>query len=55
MVQVVSASGHTMLAAKLPAGQNQLDIDTSGFPQGMYVVTVSGNGTNKEVAKIIVR
>ena len=55
MVQVVSASGQTMLKTKLPDGQNQLDIDTSGFSQGMYVVTVAGNGMTKEAAKIIVR
>lgn len=55
MVQVVSASGQTMLSKKIPAGQTQLDIDTSGFSQGMYVVTVSGNGVSKEAAKIIVR
>lgn len=55
MVQVVSASGQTMLDTKLPAGQTQLDINTSGFSQGMYVVTVSGNGITKEAAKIIVR
>lgn len=55
MVQVVSTSGQTMLSKKIPAGQTQLDIDTSGFSQGMYVVTVSGNGVSKEAAKIIVR
>ena len=55
MVQVVSTSGRTMLSKKIPAGQTLLDIDTSGFSQGMYVVTVSGNGVSKEAAKIIVR
>ena len=54
-VQVVSASGRTMLSTKLPAGKNQLDINTSDFPQGMYVVAVSGDGVTKEAAKIIVR
>ena len=55
MVQVVSASGQTMLSTKLPAGQNRFDINTSGFSQGMYVVTVSDNGVTREAAKIIVR
>ena len=55
MVQVVSTSGRTMLSKKIPSGQTLLDIDTSGFSQGMYVVTVSGNGVSKEAAKIIVR
>lgn len=55
IVQVVSASGQSMLNTKIPAGQNKLDINTSGFSQGMYVVTVSGNGVSKEAAKIIVR
>ncbi len=55
MVQVVSASGQTMLSTKVPAGQSQLDINTSGFSQGIYVVNVFGSGINKEAAKIIVR
>lgn len=55
MVQVVSTSGQTMLNTKIPAGQTQLDINTSGFNQGVYVVTVSSNGSSKEAAKIIVR
>ncbi len=55
MVQVVSASGQTMLNTKIAAGQTQLDINTSGFNQGVYVVTVSSNGSSKEAAKIIVR
>lgn len=55
MVHVVSASGQTMLNTKIPVGQTQLDINTSGFNQGVYVVTVMSNGTSKEAAKIIVR
>ncbi|MDE5793642.1 MAG: T9SS type A sorting domain-containing protein [Muribaculaceae bacterium] len=55
MVQVVSASGQIMLNSKIPAGQTQLDINTSGFNHGVYVVNVSNNGSSKEAAKIIVR
>ncbi len=36
-------------------GQTSLDIDTSNLGQGIYIVTIYSNGTNKEAAKIIVR
>ncbi len=55
MVQVVSASGQTVLDTKVPAGQSQLDINTSSFSKGVYVVNVSENGVSKENAKIIIR
>lgn len=55
IVHVVSAAGQTLFNSKIPSGQTSLDINTSGFQQGMYVVTVSGNGITKEAAKIIVR
>ena len=55
MVQVVSASGQTVYDAKIPAGQSQLEISTTGFSKGVYVVTVSAAGLSKEAAKIIIR
>ncbi|MDE5997912.1 MAG: T9SS type A sorting domain-containing protein [Muribaculaceae bacterium] len=55
MIQVVSASGQTVYDAKIPAGQSQLEISTTGLSKGVYVVTVSAEGVSKEAAKIIIR
>lgn len=54
-VQVVSASGQTVMNSEIPAGQSQLDINTSRLSKGVYVVTVSSEGVSKEAAKIIIR
>ncbi len=54
-VQVVSASGQTVMNTDIPDGQTQLDISTSGFTKGVYVVTVSAEGVSKEAVKIIIR
>lgn len=54
-VNVVSADGQIVMKDRIRNGQSTLDIDTSRFKQGMYVVTVSGKGKTSEAAKIIVR
>lgn len=54
-VNVVSADGQIVMKDTIRNGQSTLDIDTSRFKQGMYVVTVSGKGKTSEAAKIIVR
>ena len=54
-MQVVSSNGHLMQQTKIPAGQNSLDIDTSRFQQGMYIVNILTEGREREAAKIIVR
>ncbi len=55
LVQVISASGQTVLESKVPAGQTDLNINTSNFAKGVYVVNVSDNSVTKESAKIIIR
>lgn len=54
-VQVVSTSGHLMNQAKVHAGENSIDIDTSRLQQGMYIVNILTEGRAREAAKIIVR
>lgn len=54
-LQVVSASGQSMLNASVPSGQTQYDVDTSRYPKGVYMVTISSEGYKKESAKIIIR
>lgn len=55
IVQVVSASGKSMMEKKIPSGQSNLEISTAGFPKGVYVVTVYSEDVQKEAAKIIIR
>ena len=55
IVNVVSSSGQTVLETRMPEGKSQLDINTSRFSKGVYVVTVSAEGVSKEAAKIIIR
>ena len=54
-VSVVSTEGRIVMKDKIRNGQTSLDIDTSHFKQGIYLVKVSGNGKTSEAAKIIVR
>lgn len=55
IVNVVSSSGQTVFETRMPESESQLDINTSRFSKGVYVVTVSAEGVNKEAAKIIIR
>ncbi len=55
MLQVTSTSGQTIFDTKIPTGQTQIDINTSSFPKGVYVVSVVDNGDIRETAKIIIR
>lgn len=55
IIQVVSASGKSIMEKKIPSGQSQVEISTDGFPKGVYVVTVYSEDVQKEAAKIIIR
>ena len=55
IVNVVSSSGQTVFETRMPEGESQLDINTSRFSKGVYVVTISAEGFSKETAKIIIR
>ncbi|MDE6380351.1 MAG: T9SS type A sorting domain-containing protein [Muribaculaceae bacterium] len=55
IVNVVSSSGQTVLETRMPEGESHLNINTSRFSKGVYVVTVSAEAVSKEVAKIIIR
>lgn len=55
VIRVVSTNGQTVMQENVPAGQSTFDINTSRFPQGIYVVSVSSSEANTDVAKIVIR
>lgn len=55
MVNVISTDGRVMLQKKVEVGQTEMTFNTSNYPQGLYIVRISGGVDTAEVAKIIVR
>lgn len=55
IVNVISSDGRNMIQQEIAPGQTELNFNTSNFPQGLYIVTVTAKGEKLETAKIIVR
>lgn len=54
-IKVISTNGMVMMTTDIPAGITSTTINTSRFPAGMYVVTVSDGEKNIENCKIVIR
>lgn len=54
-IMVTSVSGQNVMSRYVEPGQTSTTIDTSGFEEGMYIVSVYDGSTTHENTKIIVR
>ncbi len=54
-IVVSSTEGRTMKNFSIDADQTSAVVDTSGFPAGMYIISIVENGQKTEHSKVIIR
>lgn len=55
MLSVIDSNGKVCFAQSIKAGQESMEISTSGMPAGMYIIRVTDGNKEVDNCRIIIR
>jgi hypothetical protein len=54
LIKIYSASGIEMEEMEIGQGMNKIEVDVSGFPSGIYLVSFENSGMRRSIGRFVV-